>query len=67
MFLSERWIHVLVNLPETGMGYQVVDVHLENNRVIKSVTVLNYKELLIPLELTVSENDIKDITVLDNF
>ncbi|MDP3726328.1 MAG: hypothetical protein Q8R36_03990 [bacterium] len=66
MHLSERWIQALAAVSETGMGYQVVDVHLHNGRVLERVIVLNSEELLIPLELTISENDIKDIVLSKN-
>ncbi len=61
--LSKRWIRVIANLSETGMGYHIVDVHLHSGRVLSKVTVLNCEELLIPFEITISEPDIRDITL----
>ena len=62
MKLSRKWIDKLVRLPESGMGYQIVDITLKNGDVIKNITVFNCEEVSgnsIPF----SEKDIKDITL----
>jgi hypothetical protein len=42
--LSESWSQRLVQMPESGMGYQRVDVLLKDGRLIKNVMVLNAEE-----------------------
>lgn len=39
--LSDKVIEELVHLPESGMGYQLVDIYLKDGTVVRSVTVLN--------------------------
>jgi hypothetical protein len=48
--LSEAWSRRLVQLPESGMGYQRVDLVLKDNRVIDNVIVLNAEECQSPEE-----------------
>jgi len=42
--LSELWSQRLTQMPESGMGYQKVDVLLKDGRMIKNVIVLNAEE-----------------------
>lgn len=42
--LPERWTAHLVRLPESGMGYQRVDITLKNGKVLRNVVVLNAEE-----------------------
>ena len=60
--LSERWIDYLCTLPESGMGYQRVDIRLKNGDRLNDVVVFNAEELecMIPAESFKSE-DIADI------
>ncbi len=60
--LPERWIDHLCKLPESGMGYQRVDIRLTNGDRITDVVVFNAEELecAIPTESFKSE-DIADI------
>lgn len=46
--LPEKWTRFLVRQPESGMGYQRVDVRLANNRKIKDVVVFNAEEIELP-------------------
>lgn len=46
--LTKYWTEQLLKYPETGMGYQRVDVMLKTGQVIKNVVVLNAEELLLP-------------------
>jgi len=59
--LSKKWIDKLVTLPESGMGYQVVDVHLKNGAIIKKIIIVNCCILINQNNLSFSENDIQDI------
>jgi hypothetical protein len=46
--IPEQWTHFLLRQPESGMGYQRVDVRLANNRQINNVIVLNAQEIELP-------------------
>jgi len=61
MHLSKKWTDKLAALPESGMGYQVVDVHLKNGVIIKKIMVVNCEILVNQGNLSFSENDIQDI------
>lgn len=41
MRLDERWIRELGDLPESGMGYQRVNVRLRNGQYVRHVLVFN--------------------------
>jgi len=43
--LDKKWIARLVRLPESGMGYQRVDLRLKDGREVKDVPVFNAEEL----------------------
>jgi len=45
--LDKEQIEYLSKLPETGMGYQIVDITLKNGRKINNQTVLNSEFLLL--------------------
>jgi hypothetical protein len=57
--LDKKWIARLVQLPESGMGYQRVDLRLQDGRELKDVTVFNAEELDLPDDL--ARVGIKDI------
>lgn len=58
--LDRKWIDRLLKLPESGMGYQCVDVHFSNRRVARNVTVFNAEQAELPAELaSLSIRDIK--------
>jgi hypothetical protein len=60
--LSDNFINILINLPENGMGYQIVKVILKSGRILVQHKVLN-SELLI---LDENENIvIKDIDKIE--
>jgi len=63
MRLSQKWVDRLVNLPEMGMGYQVVDVILKNGSTVKGLMVVNCQDILV--EVYFSEEDIADIVISD--
>jgi hypothetical protein len=49
--LDRRWTERLLELPESGMGYQRVDVRLADGRELKDVVVFNAVELEVPDEV----------------
>ena len=46
--LNKYWIEYLLKYPETGMGYQRVDVVLKSEQIIKDIVVLNSEDLVLP-------------------
>ena len=46
----------VVRQPESGMGYQRVDVRLTNNREIKDAVVFNAEEIELPDDCAYSED-----------
>jgi len=46
--LPQKWIDYLVALPESGMGYQRVDVTFDDGSIVKECIVLNSEELDVP-------------------
>lgn len=61
--LPQKWVDVLVSSPETGMGYQVVDLTLTDGRTLHGVRVYNCEVLALPEEMSVRPEEIEDITV----
>lgn len=55
--LTDSFINKLINLPESGMGYQLVKVILKNGKILHKHKVLNSELLML------DEND--NITVKD--
>jgi len=58
--LPDRFINILVNLPENGMGYQIVKVILTNGKILHQQKVLNSEFLVLDKEI-ISEQDIDSI------
>lgn len=48
--LPESWSTFLLTQPESGMGYQRVDVRLEGDRELRDVVVLNAEVIELPDE-----------------
>jgi hypothetical protein len=46
--LDEHWTGKLLDLPESGMGYQRVRVRLRNGRVVENAIALNAGFLEVP-------------------
>jgi hypothetical protein len=59
--LSENFINALVNLPETGMGYQIVKVILKSGKVLYHSKVLNSEVLMLNGNEDIGINDIAKI------
>ena len=61
--LNKKWIEYLLSIPESGMGYQIVDIILKNGQVLNQVNVFNAEELELPNEYKdLQVEDIKNIT-----
>ena len=63
--LSDNFISILVNLPESGMGYQIVKVILKSGRELHQHKVLNSELLMLEESEKISIQDIDKIE-LDN-
>lgn len=59
--LSLKFKYVLINLPESGMGYQLVKVYLKNGEVLNNHKVLNCESLLLNNDEYFTVNDIEKI------
>lgn len=49
--LDTRWTKQLLRFPESGMGYQRVDIRFRNGRKLENVAVFNAEEVELPEEL----------------
>jgi hypothetical protein len=60
--LNNKLINYLLSIPESGMGYQKVDITLNNGREIKNLIVLNAEILELPDKYNfIKLKNIKDI------
>jgi hypothetical protein len=59
--LNENWSQHLVKLPETGMGYQKVDLIFKDGRKLKDLIVLNAEDC--ETEESFNVDDIADIKI----
>ena len=57
--LNDYWTQRLAHMPETGMGYQKVDLTLKDGRTLKCLLVYNAEECQTEQEFRVE--DIADI------
>jgi hypothetical protein len=48
--LDQRWTKRLLELPESGMGYQRIDVRLADGRELRDLLVFNADEIEVPGE-----------------
>jgi hypothetical protein len=48
--LPKKWVEYLIHQPESGMGYQRVDVVLEDGTTLVDCLVFNADEIKIPGE-----------------
>ena len=59
--LTDSFINVLVNLPESGMGYQLVKVILKSGKVLHQHKVLNSELLMLEENENITVKDIDKI------
>lgn len=59
--IPEKFTNQLVQLPENGMGYQLVKVFLSNGKVLRKHKVLNSSLLILELDEKISSFQIKKI------
>lgn len=63
--LTREWIEDLKSLPESGMGYQLVDITLEGGQRLSGVPVFNAEEIYVPESRTFDVSEIKQIQLHD--
>ena len=56
--LDQEWTKKLLSQPESGMGYQLVDVTLRSGKRLPRLTVLNGEQLALPESLILNPSDI---------
>lgn len=59
--LSEKLINTLINLPESGMSYQIVNVILKSGKVLYQHKVLNSEFLMLEENENIAVKDIDKI------
>lgn len=53
--LPENLIKVLLDIPESGMGFQIVDLQLKKGKILKDVLVLNSSIAMLDDDIEVSQ------------
>ena len=61
--LPDSFINILVNLPENGMGYQIVKVILKSGKVLHQHKVINSSLLMLEENENITEKDIEKIEI----
>lgn len=64
--LPVSFINALSNLPETGMGYQIVKVILKNGKVLHPRKVINSEILMLEENEKILPTDIDKIEIEKN-
>lgn len=64
--LPDSFINILVDLPESGMGYQIVKVILRSGKILHSHKVLNSEFLMLEENEIVHIKDIEKIELETN-
>ena len=64
--LPESFINKLINLPETGMGYQIVKVIMRSGKILHGQKVLNSEFLMLEENETIYIKDIEKIELETN-
>ena len=59
--IPEKFVHQLVNLPESGMGYQLVKIFLSNGKILRKHKIVNSSVLLLEPNENISSLQIEKI------
>jgi hypothetical protein len=59
--LPDTFINILINLPENGMGYQIVKVILKSGEILREHKVLNSELLMLEENENITVKDIDKI------
>jgi len=63
MELSDDLKSSIEGLPETGMGYHIVDIILKNGRILRNRKIINSSILLTNPEESIHPDEIEDIVM----
>lgn len=58
LILNSKFVEYLIEQPENGMGYQIIDIHLKNGVVLKNRIVLNSTFLRLDVNERITNDDI---------
>ena len=64
--LPDSFINTLIDLPENGMGYQIVKVSLRNGKILHRHKVLNSELLMLEENEDIYAKDIENIELDTN-
>ena len=59
--IPEKFVHQLVMLPESGMGYQLVKIFLSNGKILRKRKVLNSSILVLEHDENIASSEIEKI------
>lgn len=59
--LAKQFVDYLADLPEQGMGYQIVEVTLQDGQVLKNRAVMNSTYLVLDDNEEINAEDITSI------
>ena len=59
--LPDNFVNLLTNLPESGMGYQIVKVILRSGKVLHQHKIINSSLLMLEENENITEKDIEKI------
>jgi hypothetical protein len=59
--IPEKFVHQLVKLPESGMGYQLVKVFLSDGKILRKRKVLNSSILILEPDENINSSEIEKI------
>jgi len=59
--IPEKFVHQLVKLPESGMGYQLVKIFLSDGKILRKRKVLNSSILILEPDENINSSEIQNI------
>jgi hypothetical protein len=59
--IPEKFVHQLVKLPESGMGYQLVKVFLSDGKILRKRKILNSSILILEPDENINSSEIEKI------
>ena len=59
--IPEKFVHQLVKLPESGMGYQLVKIFLSDGKILRKRKVLNSSILILEPDENINSTEIENI------
>jgi hypothetical protein len=59
--IPEKFVHQLMKLPETGMGYQLVKIFLSDGNILRKRKVLNSSILELEQDENIASSEIQKI------